>query len=82
MPYQVTLRQDQLCDIVKHLEHVRAYYAAEASAMSQAVNARTWDSRYTEYALSVIAERMEQIHNADALWEYLLESRPSHKKVV
>ena len=73
MTYQITLRQDQLCDLVDHLGHLRAYYTAEAAALSRAAMARDWDSGAHRFAMELIANRMELARSAEDLWIYLQE---------
>ena len=73
MPYQITLQQDQLCDLVDHLGRLRAYYAAEAASLSRAAMARDWDSSSQRFAMDLIANRMELARSAEDLWIYLQE---------
>ena len=73
MPYDVTFEQNQLTDLVEHLERLQTYYAAEAAALSQAAMSRPYDVKFREYAAECIANRMELRHNAGELWAYLLE---------
>lgn len=72
MPYEIAIKYDQLSDLAGHLERVRAYYAAEATALSRAAMNQSWNCKYQQYAQELISERMEQIHNAEELWRYLL----------
>ncbi len=72
MAYEVSFKQDQLSDLVGHLERLRAYYIAEASALSRAAMTREWDGKGREFAMDLIADRIELIHNAEELWAYLL----------
>ena len=71
MTYQITLRQDQLCDLVDHLGRLRAYYTAEAASLSRAAMARDWDGSSRRFAMDLIANRMELARSAEDLWAYL-----------
>lgn len=72
MTFQVSFKPDQLSDLVGHLERLRAYYVADASALSRAAMAKEWDGKGRQYAIALIDERMELLHNAEDLWAYLL----------
>lgn len=73
MALQITLKQDQLCDLVDHLGRLRTYYTAEAAALSRAAMARDWDSGAHRFAMDLIANRMDLARNAEDLWIYLQE---------
>ena len=73
MPYQITLKPDQLCDLVDHLGRLRSYYTAEAAALSRAAMSRDWDSSSHRFAMDLIANRMELARSAEDLWIYLQE---------
>lgn len=73
MPYHITLRQDQLCDLVDHLGRLRAYYTAEAAALSRAAMARDWDGKAQRFSMDLIANRMELARSAEDLWVYFQE---------
>ena len=73
MPYQIILRQDQLCDLVDHLGRLRTYYTAEAAALSRAAMSRDWDNTAHRFAMDLIANRMELAHSAEEMWAYLQE---------
>lgn len=72
MTFQVSFKPDQLSDLVGHLERLRAYYIADASALSRAAMAKEWDGKGRQYAIALINERMDLLHNAEDLWAYLL----------
>lgn len=73
MALQITLKQDQLCDLVDHLGRLRTYYTAEAAALSRAAMARDWDSGAHRFAMDLIANRMDLARSAEDLWIYLQE---------
>ena len=73
MPYQITLRPDQLCDLVDHLGRLRAYYTAETAALSRAAMSRDWNITAHQFAMDLIADRMELARSAEELWVYLQE---------
>ena len=73
MSYKITLRPDQLCDLIDHLGRLRAYYTAEAAALSRAAMSRDWNSTANPFTMDLIAGRMEQARNVEELWVYLQE---------
>ena len=54
------------------MERLRAYYIADVSALSRAAMTREWDGKGKQFAIALIDERMELLHNAEELWADLL----------